>query len=238
MRLNYLPQPGMSSKAGLGLGFAKFGESIAKIGDIGYDEKKRRRDESVEDMKLGFAKGANTRAEESHALSKEQVQKNIETLDFNLKTMQDKKADKETKKKATVSVFRTLHPNATKNFNDEEVEVFAAEIDKFLPKNEKITKLDTRVTPKGNKILTYESGGKIYERNMGKVKTDWNPKKSSSDIPEGHVSVGKEFYEDYADKGMVKISKDGRFYAPIDFVNQKGQEYIEAQHDVGNLKLE
>lgn len=171
MKLNYLPQPGTSSKAGLGLGFAKFGESVAKLGDIGSDEKKRRYNESVENMKLGFTKDANARAEESHALSKKQVQKNIETLDFNLKVMQDAKGDKEAKKKATINVFRTLHPKATKNFNDDEVMAFAENIDKFLPKNAKISKLDVRVIPSGNKILTYEQGGEIYEKDLGKVKT-------------------------------------------------------------------
>lgn len=44
------------------------------------------------------------------------------------------------------------------------------DIDKVLPKDVKIDKLDARITPDGDKILTYMQDGQIQERNMGKVK--------------------------------------------------------------------
>jgi len=231
MRLGYMPTNTNSTKAGLGFGMAAIGKSITSIGKLADDDKKYN-----DTLKLN--KDVNDRQNKQLKLSQDNFDLKQKEYDQLVEVANDKKNDATTRKTATISLFRKLHPKATMELNDDEVYEFGENIDKLLPKGEDIKKLDTRVTPKGNKILTYESGGKIYEKKLGPVKTEWNSKKASSDIPEGHVSVGKEFYEDYADKGMVKISKDGRFYAPIDFVNQKGQEYIESQHDVGNLKLE
>lgn len=83
-----------------------------------------------------------------------------------------------------VAAFRVAHPNATKNMSDDELMAWGNDIDKLLPKDKKIDKIDTRVTPDGDKMLTYTEDGIIKERNMGKVKTDWNESKSS-DIPQG-----------------------------------------------------
>lgn len=214
MKLQYLPQPGMSAGAGLGYGIGKFGESIAALGQLGADEAQRKKDNEL--------------ANKTFDLKDREVKVREAELQSNIEIMNNKKADETTKRQAVVNVFKTLHPKVSKSLgNDENIYAYVSEIDKFVPKNTKMNKLDVRITPSGNKILTYEdSNGEVKEMNLGAVKTDWNVKKPSSDIPEGYVSVGKEFYETYADRGMVKSSKDGKFYAPLNFINAMQKEQI------------
>lgn len=216
MRLGYLPTPTYGKSLADGLG--KVGGSIAALGQLGADEIKRKKDEEIQNK--------------SFDLQDREVKLREKKLDTDIQIMQDEKADKASRKSASVSVFKTLHPKVSSSLgSDENIYAYIQDIDKYASKNSKMNKLDVRVSPKGNKILTYEVDGEIKEINLGAVKTDWNVKQPSSDIPEGYVSVGKEFYESYADRGMVKSSKDGKFYAPINFVNSMQKEQISGDRE-------
>lgn len=211
MRLGFLPTPNHGSSLGEGLG--KLGGSVAALGQLGADEIKRKKDEELQNKTFDLR-------DREVKVREGELQKDIEI-------MNNEKADETTKKQAVVNVFKTLHPKVSESLgSDENIYAYVSEIDKFVPKNKNMNKLDVRITPKGNKILTYEENGEVKEINLGPVKTDWNVKQPSSDIPEGYVSVGKEFYEAYADRGMVKSSKDGKFYAPLNFINAMQKEQI------------
>lgn len=219
MRLNYLPQPGMSAGAGIGAGLGALGKSISDLGQLSLDEKERARKESFENTKL------NLMQKESDLKEMEVTGKN-KYYDDKVKETQQERLDKAIKAKNMVAAFRVAHPNATKNMSDDELMAWGNDIDKLLPKDKKIDKIDTRVTPDGDKMLTYMEDGVIKERNMGKVKTDWNESKKSSDIPQGWISVGTKFHEDYGHEGNTKLLKDGRYIAPIPYVNAMQEQQI------------
>ena len=225
MKLEYLPTPGIGKKAGYGQAFAGIGKTIADLGKLGMDETKRQRDNKTEDMKLDFAKKANKRAEDSLQLSQNKFEFNKKEVDRLSKIANDEKENITLREDSAIKLFKLSHPNYTSgNYDRNDYLNLIKEVGLSVPKKGKITKLDVKVDKKDEKILTYEQDGNIYHKNLGPVKTDWNGKKS--DIPEGYISVGKEFYEEYADRGMVKISKDGKFHAPIDFVNSMQKEQI------------
>ncbi|WP_294966444.1 hypothetical protein [Sulfurimonas sp.] len=229
MKLGYLPAVNANSpKAGLGFGFAAIGKSVANIGRLGDEANK------YED-KLKLDKNTSDRQNKQLKLTQDNFDLKQKDYDRLVEVASDKKADETTRKGASISLFRKLHPKFTSKLDDNEVYEFGQQIDKLLPKGKEIKKLDTRVTPEGNKILTYEVDGEIVQKNLGAVKTEWG--KDKSEVPENHVSVGKEFYEEYADSGNVhKIGK--KFYAPINYVNMKNRDYIKDQHKVDNLVLE
>lgn len=232
--LGYLPQPGMSAGAGVGSALGAFGQTMNQLGQLTIDDKKQKKDEALQDAKLTLAQNADKRGDEELKLKADEVSGKNKYYDDKTKAERQKQLDEHIKAQNMAGAFRVLHPEATKNLNDEQVMAWGEHMDKLLPKDRKIDKIDARITEDGNKIVTYfdTADNNIKELNMGKVKTDWNEKKKSSDIPEGWVSVGKDFQIDYGHEGNTKQTKDGRYIAPLPYVNSKFSE----QSD-GNKKL-
>ncbi len=224
-RSGYLPQPGMSAGAGVGAALGAFGQTMSNLGQLTLDDKEKKAKEALQNAQLSLAQNADKRGEAELKLHQDKLNAIKEQTQY-------ERLQSAIKAKNMASAFRAAHPNATKHLSDDELIAWGNDIDKLLPKDKKIDKLDTRITPEGNKILTYMQDGQIVEKNMGKVKTDWNEGKKSSDIPEGWVSVGTEFHKDYGHEGNTKLTKDGRYIAPLPYVNKKFSE----QSD-GNLKL-
>lgn len=217
MKLGYYqPINGGESAAS---GFASLGKTMSDLGQLSIDEKDKKAKATMESERMTLLKNADTRADGELKLGQDK-------LAFQKEETQAEKLKKAIKSKNMVGAFRAAHPNATKNFSDEELMAWGNDIDKLLPKDKKIDKIDTRVTPEGDKMLTYMEDGVIKERNMGKVKTDWNESKKSSDIPQGWISVGHRFQEDYGHEGNTKLLKDGRYIAPLPYVNSKQTEQI------------
>ena len=219
MKLGYY-QPLSGGEAGAS-GLASLGKTMSDLGQLSLDDKDKKAKAQMEEEKLTLMKNANTRADDELKLNKE-------TLDFKKEESQADRLSKAIKAKNMVGAFRAAHPNATKNFSDDELMAWGNDIDKLLPKDRKIDKIDTRITPEGDKMLTYMEGGVIKERNMGKVKTDWNEKKDkgSSDIPQGWISVGTEFHKEYGHEGNTRLTKDGRYIAPINYVNSMQENQV------------
>ena len=187
MKLGYYqPINGGESAAS---GLASLGKTMSDLGQLSLDEKDKKAKAAMESERMTLLKNADTRAEGELKL-------NQDKLAFQKEETQAEKLQKAIKSKNMVAAFRAAHPNATKNFSDEELMAWGNDIDKLLPKDRKIDKIDTRVTPQGDKMLTYMENGVIKEHNMGKVKTDWNEKKDkpSSEIPENWISMGYDFY--------------------------------------------
>lgn len=224
MKLGYY-QP-LSGGEATASGLGSLGQTMSSLGQLSLDEKERARKESFENTKL------NLMQKESDLKEMEVTGKN-KYYDDKVKETQQERLDKAIKAKNMVAAFRVAHPNATKNMSDDELMAWGNDIDKLLPKDKKIDKIDTRVTPDGDKMLTYMEDGVIKERNMGKVKTDWNESKKSSDIPANWISTGFDFYQKHKKGGTFKQTGDGRFIAPIEFVNQKLAE----DHDLDSDKL-
>lgn len=230
--LGYLPQPGMSAGAGVGSALGAFGKTMSDLGQLGLDDKALKAKTEADNLRLDLMKNADKRGDVELTLKKEEIDGRNAKYANEEARAQAKLLSEAIKSKNMASAFRIAHPNATKHLSDDELISWGNDIDKLLPKEAKIDKLDTRITPAGDKILTYMQDGKIVEKNMGKVKTDWNEGKKSSDIPEGWVSVGTEFHKDYGHEGNTKQTKDGRYIAPLPYVNTKFSE----QSD-GNKKL-
>lgn len=215
MKLQYLPQPGMSAGAGVGSALGSLGKTASDLGQLSLDEKERKNKAETENLKLSLMQKADTRADGELKL-------NQDKLAFQKDETQAEKLDKALKARNMVAAFRAAHPNATKHFNDEQLMAWGNDIDKLLPKDEKIDKIDARVTPDGDKILTFMQGGKIVEKNMGKVKTDWNEGKDapSSEIPGGHIAVDAAWLNYNKIPLKTKMTKDGRVYASVADFNE------------------
>lgn len=212
MKLGYY-QPmagGEATASGLGV----LGKTMSDLGQLSLDDKEKKARSEIENTKLNLMQNADKRGDAELKLSQDKF-KNEETR------TQAKALQEALDKKDMAGAFRTLHPKATANLSDEQIMAWGKDIDKVLPKDVKIDKLDTRITPEGDKMLTYVQDGKIVEKNMGKVKTDWNEKKDkgSSDIPQGWISVGTEFHKEYGHDGNTRLLKDGRYIAPLNYVN-------------------
>ena len=217
MKLGYY-QPQQNAD-GVSVGFASLGKTMSDLGQLSLDEKDKKAKATMESERMTLLKNADTRADGELKLGQDK-------LAFQKEETQTEKLQKAIKSKNMVGAFRAAHPNATKNFSDEELMAWGNDIDKLLPKDRKIDKIDTRVTPQGDKMLTYMENGVIKERNMGKVKTDWNESKKSSDIPEGWISVGTEFHKEYGHDGNTRLTKDGRYIAPINYVNSMQESQV------------
>ena len=234
MRLNYLPQPGMSAGAGVGAGFASLGKTMSDLGQLSLDEKDKKAKATMESERMTLLKNADTRADGELKLGQDK-------LAFQKEETQAEKLQKAIKSKNMVGAFRAAHPNATKNFSDEELMAWGNDIDKLLPKDRKIDKIDTRVTPQGDKMLTYMEGGVIKEHNMGKVKTDWNESKDkpSSEIPAGHIAVDEHWFNRQKKPITMSKTKDGRAYAKIgDFNQWLSENPITERSQALNLNLD
>lgn len=232
MRLNYLPQPGMSAGAGIGAGLGALGKSMSDLGQLYLDEKEKKAKAEMENTKLDLQKieveGKNRYYDTSIKLQEDKF-KSEEARE------QHKRLQEAIDKKDIVAAFSASDPKTAKLLMDAggEGAVYAhvAKVANTLPKDkDEYAMVDNRVYD-GNAILTYmnKKNGKLMTHNLGKV----DPKgRSTSDIPENWASTGYDFYQKYKKGGTFKQTRDGRFIAPIEFINEKLAE----QSD-GNLKL-
>lgn len=217
MKLGYLPQPGMSAGAGVGSALGAFGKTMSDLGQLGLDDKALKAKTEADNLKLDLLKNADKRGDVELTLKKEEIDgKNTKYANEEARE-QAKLLNEAIKSKNMVSAFRIAHPNATKDLSDDELKSWGNDIDKLLPKDRMIKNIDTRITPDGDKVLTYMDNGKILERNMGKVKTDWNMEKDkgSSKIPLGSVAVPADFANDHWRSGALSQMEDGRYYVDI-----------------------
>ncbi|MDX1809718.1 MAG: hypothetical protein R3331_09280 [Sulfurospirillaceae bacterium] len=223
LNLRYLPQPGMSSGYGIGSAAAAVGKTMQNLGQLPLDAKAKADAKGYKDANLKLLNNQDARSAQELKLKQD-------AFDYKMQKIQKDALDAAIKAGNKVGAFRKAHPKATANLSDSELLAWGDQMDKLLPKDKsvKISKIDARITPDGHKIMTYVQNGNIVEKDLGPVKTDWNTKKASSDIPKGWVNVGSDFYNQYADtaNGLVKSTKDGRFIAPISFVNAKQAEQI------------
>lgn len=238
--LGYLPQPGMSAGAGVGSALGAFGQTMNNLGQLTIDDKKAKNEEALLNAKLTLAQNADKRGDEELKLKADEVSGKNKYYDDKSKAERQKQVDEHFKAQNMAGAFRVLHPEATKNLNDEQVMAWGEHMDKLLPKDRKIDKIDARITDDGSKIVTYFDNvdNRIKELNMGKVKTDWNEKKKSSDIPEGWVSVGKDFHQEYGHEGNTKLIKDGRYISPLPYVNSKFSEQSDGSKKLFDQELE
>lgn len=131
------------------------------------------------------------------------------------------------KKVARVSAFKKMYPDATKGLTDDEIYALGESIDKLIPNNTALKKVDVFTNTEDERIITFtDEKGNITQRNLGNAKDYGKPKNKETDR-KGWISVGKDFYEQYAHTGFVKTDKKrGGFYSPIDFVNKMQQRQI------------
>lgn len=230
--LGYLPQPGMSAGAGVGAALGAFGQTMSNLGQLSIDDKKAKNEEALENAKLNLMQketdGKNRYYDTSMKLQEDKF-KSEEARE------QHKRLQEAIDKKDIVAAFSASEPKTAKLLMDAggEGAVYAhvAKVANTLPKDkDEYAMVDNRVYD-GNAILTYmnKKNGKLMTHNLGNV----DPKgRSTSDIPDGWASTGYDFYQKYKKGGTFKQTRDGRFIAPIEFINEKLAE----QSD-GNLKL-
>ena len=224
MRLNYLPQPGMSAGAGIGAGLGALGKSMSDLGQLSLDEKEKKAKADMENTKLDLMKketdGKNRYYDTSVKLQEDKF-KSEEARE------QYKRLQEAIDKKDIVAAFSASDPKTAKLLMDAggEGAVYAhvAKVANTLPKDkDEYAMVDNRVYD-GNAILTYmnKKNGKLMTHNLGKV----DPKgRSTSDIPDGWAPVTYEDYEKYKKDGEIKSTKDGRWRAPIPYINKKWEE--------------
>jgi len=215
MKLGYLQNPTTSEGAGIGAGFAQLGKSMSDLGQLSIDDAAAKKKAEFKDTQLNLLKNADTRGDAELKLKADE-------LKYKQDVTQAKLLKDAIDKKDAVGAFRIAHPKATENLTDAQLMAWGKDIDKLLPKEAKIDKLDTRITPEGDKMLTYMQDGKIVERNMGKVKVDWNATadKASSEIPAGHIAVDENYFNSQKSPLKMNKTKDGRAYAQIDHFNE------------------
>lgn len=213
MKLGYY-QPQQNAD-GVSAGLGALGKTMSDLGQLAIDDKAQKAKIEKDNFTLEMMKNADTRGDAELKLKADE-------LKYKTDASQAKLLQEAIKSKNMASAFRAAHPNATKHLSDSELISWGNDIDKLLPKEAKIDKLDTRITPDGDKILTYMQDGKIVEKNMGKVKTDWNEGKDtpSSEIPAGHIAVDENYFNSQKSPLKMGKTKDGRAYSKIDDFNQ------------------
>ena len=222
MRFNidYLRAPEYSKGAGIGAGFAAFGDSLMKIGQIGKerqkidDENQRYQEEKLfKNDELNFRK--NSHAETMKAKADELVyQKDKDEKDriYNQKKldMEMLRADKDravdwARANAQAGYYGSLAQERTDKLNRQKQEDAAnvAAYRQFFP-NETKGKSDAEVLAIGNIMQRFSSN-----------------KAAPGD--ESWVKVDAATYNEYAHLGVAKNSKDG-YYLNKNFVDELAKE--------------
>ena len=222
MRFNidYLRAPEYSKGAGIGAGFAAFGDSLMKIGQIGKerqkidDENQRYQEEKLfKNDELNFRK--NSHAETMKAKADELVyQKDKDEKDriYNQKKldMEMLRADKDravdwARANAQAGYYGSLAQERTDKLNRQKQEDAAnvAAYRQFFP-NETKGKSDVEVLAIGNIMQRFSSN-----------------KAAPGD--ESWVKVDAATYNEYAHLGVAKNSKDG-YYLNKNFVDELAKE--------------
>lgn len=218
--IDYLRPPEYSKGAGIGAGFAAFGDSLMKIGQIGKerqkidDENQRYQEEKLfKNDELNFRK--NSHAETMKAKADELVyQKDKDEKDriYNQKKldMEMLRADKDravdwARANAQAGYYGSLAQERTDKLNRQKQEDAAnvAAYRQFFP-NETKGKSDAEVLAIGNIMQRFSSN-----------------KAAPGD--ESWVKVDAATYNEYAHLGVAKNSKDG-YYLNKNFVDELAKE--------------
>lgn len=218
--INYLRPPEYSKGAGIGAGFAAFGDSLMKIGQIGKerqkidDENQRYQDEKLlKKDELNFRKNAH--AETMKAKADELVwdkNKFSKTQEWNNKKldMETLRADKDravdwARAKAQAGYYGSLAQDRVDKLNRQKQEDAAnvAAYRQFFPDETK-GKSDAEVLAIGNIMQRFS-------------------KNKTAPGEESWVKVDAATYNEYAHLGVAKNSKDG-YYLDKNFVDELAKE--------------
>lgn len=218
--INYLRPPEYSKGAGIGAGFAAFGDSLVKIGQIGKerqkidDENQRYQDEKLfKKDELNFRKNAH--AETMKAKADELAwdkDKFGKTQEWNNKKidMEMLRADKDrevdwARAKAQAGYYGLLAQDRVDKLNRQKQEDAAnvAAYRQFFP-NETKGKSDAEVLAIGNIMQRFS-------------------KNKTAPGEENWVKVDAATYNEYAHLGVAKNSKDG-YYLDKNFVDELAKE--------------
>lgn len=218
--INYLRPPEYSKGAGIGAGFAAFGDSLVKIGQIGKerqkidDENQRYQDEKLlKKDELNFRKNAH--AETMKAKADELAwdkDKFGKTQEWNNKKidMEMLRADKDrevdwARAKAQAGYYGLLAQDRVDKLNRQKQEDAAnvAAYRQFFP-NETKGKSDAEVLAIGNIMQRFS-------------------KNKTAPGEESWVKVDAATYNEYAHLGVAKNSKDG-YYLNKNFVDELAKE--------------
>jgi hypothetical protein len=215
MKLGYYqPINGGESTAS---GLSSLGKTMSDLGQLSIDEKDKKAKALAESERMTLLKNADTRANGELKLGQDK-------LAFQKEETQAEKLQKAIKSKNRVAAIKIAHPRFSEAViaavGEDGLMTIGDEIEKYIPKDRKVGKIDPRITPDGTKYLTFfdEQGNTIKEVDMGKVKTDWNESKDkgSSELPKGTVAVPLDFASDHWHSGAIAQTKDGRFYTKIE----------------------
>lgn len=222
MRFNieYLKAPEYSKGAGIGAGFAAFGDSLAKIGQIGKerqkidDENQRYQDEKLfRNDELNFRKNSHAETMKAKAdelaWDKDKFGKEQEWNNYKL-SMDTLRADKDravdwARANAQAGYYGSLAQERVDKLNRQKQEDAAnvAAYRQFFP-NETKGKSDAEVLAIGNIMQRFSSN-----------------KAAPGD--ESWVKVDAATYNEYAHLGVAKNSKDG-YYLNKNFVDELAKE--------------
>lgn len=222
MRFNieYLRAPEYSKGAGIGAGFAAFGDSLMKIGQIGKerqkidDENQRYQDEKLfRNDELNFRKNSHAETMKAKAdelaWDKDKFGKEQEWNKYKL-SMDTLRADKDravdwARANAQAGYYGSLAQERTDKLNRQKQEDAAnvAAYRQFFP-NETKGKSDAEVLAIGNIMQRFSSN-----------------KAAPGD--ESWVKVDAATYNEYAHLGVAKNSKDG-YYLNKNFVDELAKE--------------
>ena len=222
MRFNieYLRAPEYSKGAGIGAGFAAFGDSLMKIGQIGKerqkidDENQRYQDEKLfRNDELNFRKNSHAETMKAKAdelaWDKDKFGKEQEWNKYKL-SMDPLRADKDravdwARANAQAGYYGSLAQERTDKLNRQKQEDAAnvAAYRQFFP-NETKGKSDAEVLAIGNIMQRFSSN-----------------KAAPGD--ESWVKVDAATYNEYAHLGVAKNSKDG-YYLNKNFVDELAKE--------------
>lgn len=222
MRFNidYLRAPEYSKGAGIGAGFAAFGDSLVKIGQIGKerqkidDENQRYQDEKLfRNDELNFRKNSHAETMKAKAdelaWDKDKFGKEQEWNKYKL-SMDTLRADKDravdwARANAQAGYYGSLAQERTDKLNRQKQEDAAnvAAYRQFFP-NETKGKSDAEVLAIGNIMQRFSSN-----------------KAAPGD--ESWVKVDAATYNEYAHLGVAKNSKDG-YYLDKNFVDELAKE--------------
>ena len=218
--INYLRPPEYSKGAGIGAGFAAFGDSLVKIGQIGKerqkidDENQRYQDEKLlKKDELNFRK--NVHAETMKAKADELAwdkNKFNKTQEWNNKKldMEMLRADKDrevdwARAKAQAGYYGLLAQDRVDKLNRQKQEDAAnvAAYRQFFPDETK-GKSDAEVLAIGNIMQRFS-------------------KNKTAPGEESWIKVNAATYNEYAHLGVAKSSKDG-YYLDKNFVDELAKE--------------
>ena len=218
--IEYLKAPEYSKGAGIGAGFAAFGDSLMKIGQIGKerqkidDENQRYQDEKLfRNDELNFRKNSHAETMKAKAdelaWDKDKFGKEQEWNNYKL-SMDTLRADKDravdwARANAQAGYYGSLAQERVDKLNRQKQEDAAnvAAYRQFFP-NETKGKSDAEVLAIGNIMQRFSSN-----------------KATPGD--ESWVKVDADTYNEYAHLGVAKNSKDG-YYLNKNFVDELAKE--------------